>query len=114
PGQPAGVVTVIPKGDRKLDRLDRLLAVERHRLAVRLDLLAAPRPQIGIPEHHRVAEAVAERLTERTALGLELFAGRAVLLPSLRKLAVAVTDFREPRGAVGEQPAADAPRHADP
>ena len=42
PGEPARVITVAPKGDGVLDRLHRLLAVERDRLAVRLDLPAAP------------------------------------------------------------------------
>src|SRR5262249_2110148 len=99
---------------RELDRLDDFLAVERDGLAVGFDLLAAPRPQIRIPEAGRVAKGVAERLAEWPAFGLELFAGFAVLLPSLRELAAAIADFLEPGFAIGQQPAASSPRHADP
>jgi hypothetical protein len=42
PGEAAFVHCLLPQRDGELDRLDRLLAVERHRLAVGLDLLAAP------------------------------------------------------------------------
>ena len=38
PGKPALVAGVMPEADRELDRLDRLPAVERHGLAVGLDL----------------------------------------------------------------------------
>src|SRR6476660_3024760 len=48
PCEAARVVAVVPEGDRELDRLDSLLAVERYRLAVCLDLLTTPRPQIRV------------------------------------------------------------------
>jgi hypothetical protein len=100
PGEAALVMRVLPERGHELDRLDRLLAVEHDGLAVGLDLLAAPRPQVGIAERRRVAEGVAERLADRPALGLQLLAGLAVLLPGVGKLVVA--DFLEPRFAVGD------------
>src|SRR5207249_9249885 len=93
PGEPAFVVCVLPETDRELHRLDRLLAVECYGLAVRLELLAAPRPEKGIPEDNRVAKGVAERLPHRAGLGLELLPGGAVFLPRLRKLPLAVSDL---------------------
>src|SRR5262249_23109192 len=114
PGQPAGIITVVPKGDGVLDRVHRLLAIERNRLAVRLDLPAAPRPEKRIPKDHRIAESMAEGLAIRAPLGLELLAHGAVLVPSVGKLTVAVAHLVEPRLPVREQPTADAPRDADP
>src|SRR5260370_39439738 len=99
---PALVMGILPKADRELDRLDRLLAIQRHRLAVGLDLLAAPRPQIGIPEAGGVTESVAERLAKGTALGFELLTGRAVLFPRLRELFAAIADFLARRPALRE------------
>jgi hypothetical protein len=96
PREAARVVAVVPEGDRELDRLDSLLAVERHSLAVCLNLLTAPRPQIRVPENGRVAESVAEGLPEWTALSLQLRASRAVLLPGFRKPTIVVTYLREP------------------
>src|SRR5580704_14879998 len=57
---------------------------------------------------------MAERLAERAALGLELLAGLAVLLPRLRELAAVIADLREPRFAIGDLQADDAPRRRDP
>ena len=57
---------------------------------------------------------MAERLPDRAALGLQLFAGIAEGIPSVGKLAVAVPDLLEPRFAVGDQAAADRPRDGDP
>src|SRR5215831_7322810 len=68
----------------------------------------------GIPKNHRVAESVAERLAIGAALYLELLAHGAVLVPSVRKLTIAVAHFLEPRLPVREQPAADAPGDTDP
>src|SRR4029078_4794474 len=42
PAHPAFVHRLLPERDGILDRLDRLLAVQYHGFAVRLDLLAAP------------------------------------------------------------------------
>src|ERR1700730_19090496 len=61
-----------------------------------------------------VAEGVAGGLAERPALGLQFLAGVAVVVPGSRKLAVLVADFLQPGFAVGDQAAADRPRHADP
>src|SRR5262249_53509931 len=114
PSEAAFVVRVLPKADGKLDRFDRLLAVERHRLAVGFDFFAAPRPQIWVPEARGIAEGVTERLAKRAALGLELFAGLAVFVPALREFAVAIPDFREPGFAISQQPTSSRPGHADP
>ena len=46
PGKPALVHCLFPQRDGELHRLDGLLGVEHHGLAVGLDLLAAPRPQV--------------------------------------------------------------------
>src|SRR5262249_24112957 len=83
PGKGAVIASILPQADREFDRFNRLLAVQHDRLAVGLDLLAAPRPQIRIPERVGVAESVAERLAPRTALGLQQLAGGAPLFPSL-------------------------------
>src|ERR1700737_4561713 len=50
PVDPGLVVRILPQADRELDRLDRRLVVQHHRLAVALDFLAAPGPEIGIPK----------------------------------------------------------------
>src|SRR6202035_5895790 len=86
PCEAARVVAVVPEGDRELDRLNGLLAVERHRLAVRLDLLTAPRPQIRVPKNRCVAESMAEGLAEWAAVGLLLLENGAGALPGFRKL----------------------------
>src|SRR6516164_6766492 len=44
PGKPTLVAGVFPKTNRELDRFDGFPAVQDHRLAVGLDLLATPRP----------------------------------------------------------------------
>src|SRR5262249_40470788 len=112
PGEPALVARILPERYREFDRLDRLLAVERDGLAVGLDLLASPRPQIRVPEARRITECVAERLPDRAALGLQLLAGVAQGIPSVRKFAE--TDLFEPRLPVGDEPAADRPGDPDP
>src|SRR6516162_1950140 len=114
PGEAALVTTILPKADRELDRVDRLLAVESDGLAVGLDLLASPGPQIGIPEPRRIAEGMTEGLAKGPTGGLELLASRAILVPSLRELASAVADLGEPRFAIGQQSTADRPWHSDP
>src|SRR5579883_731347 len=83
PGEAAGVAGVVPERHRAPDRFERLLGVQHDGLAVGLDLLAAPRPQPGIPEARRVAERVAERLADRPALGLQLLAGVLQLVPGV-------------------------------
>src|SRR5262249_15793638 len=112
PGKSSLVTGIFPEGSPELDRLNGLLAVERNGLAVLLDLLAAPRPQIRIEKSRRIAETVSHGLAERLALGLELLAGIAVLVPGFRKLGE--TDRLEPRFAIGVLVAKDAPRHAQP
>src|SRR5205823_4843965 len=111
PSKPAFVAAFLPEGGPKFDRLERLLAVERY-LAVFLDLLAAPRPQIGIEEGRRIAEAMAHGLADRLAFGLELFAGGTVLVPGFWKLRD--PDRIEPRFAISVLVAKDAPGDADP
>src|SRR6266436_6368813 len=82
PGEPAPVMGVLPQADRELDRLDRLLAVQSHRLAVGLDLLATPGPQVRIPEARGITESMAQCLAEGMAFGFELLTGCAVFVPS--------------------------------
>ena len=102
----------MPEADRELDRLDRLLAVERHGLAVGLDLPAVPRPQVWVPQVWRIAEGVAGGLAKRPALGLELLAGVEQAVPGVRE--GLQPNLLEPRLAIGDQPTADSERHADP
>ena len=110
PGEAAFVVRFLPERGHEAHRLHRLLGVERE-LALLVDLLAAERPQVRIAEGRRIAESVAERLADRPALGFELLAGVAVLLPGFRKLVVA--DVLEPGLAVGDLGADHRPRHRD-
>ena len=110
PGKAALVHAVLPQAGHELDQFDRLLGVDDHGLAVGLDFLAAPRPQVGIGEARRVAERVAERLAERPALGLQLLGDLAIGLPGVGELGGA--DFVEPRLAVGDHAADHRPRHA--
>jgi hypothetical protein len=70
PDKPALVAGVMPEADRELNRLDRLLAVERYGVAVGLDLLATPRPQVWVPPEWCIAERVAGGLAKRPALAL--------------------------------------------
>src|SRR3954469_759827 len=62
PGHAAVIESVLPHVNRELDRFDRRLAVEYNSLAVGFDLLAAPRPQIGIPKGRPVAESMGQCL----------------------------------------------------
>ncbi len=110
PRQAALVAGILPEAGHELDRFDRLLGVDHDRLAVSIDLLAAPRPHVRIGEAGRVAERMAERLADRPALGLQLLAGVAVGLPGLGELGD--TDLLEPRLAVGDHAADHRPRHA--
>src|SRR5262249_15956026 len=112
PGEAALVVRVLPEPDHEVDGFKRLPAVERRGAAVRLNLLAAPRPQIRIGERGRVVIGVAERLADRPALRLEELARAAIFLPTLRKFADA--NLVEPGFAVTQQDAERAPRHAEP
>src|SRR5581483_11462320 len=103
---------LLPQRDRELDRLDRFLAVQHDGLSVGLDLLAAPRPEIGIPPARRVAERVPGGLADRPPLGFQLLAGFAESVPGLGE--GRVPGFLEPGFAIGDEPAAYRPRHADP
>src|SRR5262249_58599214 len=76
------------------------------------DLGAAEIPQVRIGERRRIAEAVAERLTHRLALGLELLPRFPVLVPGLRELLE--TDVIEPRPAIGDRVTDAAVRHRQP
>src|SRR6202022_4433057 len=90
PGKAAFVMCLVPEGGHEFHGFDRRRAVERDRLAVGLDLLAAPGPKVRINECGGVAEGMTERLPDRAILCFKLLAGLAVLLPGLRKLAVTV------------------------
>ena len=95
PGKPALVHRLLPQRHSEFDRFHRLLAVQRDGLAIRLDLLAAPRPQIRVPPARRVAEGMPGCLTVRMPGFFQLLTGGAVLVPGRRKLAIE-TDFGEP------------------
>ncbi len=111
PGDPGLVMGFLPERGHELDRLDRRLAVE-HDLAAGVDLAAAERPQQRIDEGDAVAERVGQGLADRVALGLELLAGGAVLVPGLGELGHA--DLVEPRFAIGQERADDHPRQPQP
>ena len=108
-GENAGV---FPKTNRELDRFDGFPAVQDDRLAVGLDLLPAPRPQIRVPPARRIAERVSSGLADGAALGLEFLAGVEQRVPGFRE--GIVPNLVEPRFAIGDQRASDGPRHADP
>ena len=112
PGEAALVMGFFPEGRHELDRVDDLLLVDVDGLAVLLNLGAAPRPQIGVAEGRRVAEGVAERLTDRPARGFELLANLAILLPGVGEGRRA--DLVEPRFSVGDHGADDSPWQGDP
>src|SRR4030095_16983727 len=81
PGEPALVAALLPEGLEELDGLDRALAVDHDLLAGAVPLGAAEIPQERIRERRRVAKAVTQRLADRLALGFELLARLAPLLP---------------------------------
>src|SRR4249919_463444 len=64
PGKTAFVVCIFPERRHEFYRLDRRLGVEDHGLAVSLDLLAAPGPDVGVAERRRITEGMPERLSE--------------------------------------------------
>src|SRR4029077_10685137 len=68
---------------------------------------------VRVPPARRVAERVPRCLAIGMPGLLQLLAGGAVFVPVRWKLAVE-TDFGKPGFAVGDEPAADAPGHADP
>src|SRR5215470_15493939 len=85
PGEPTLVAGVLPKTNRELDRFDGFPAVQDHRLAVGLDLLAAPRPQIRVPPGRRIAERVSSSLADGAALRLEFPTGVEQRVPGFRE-----------------------------
>src|SRR5205085_7116746 len=105
---------ILPPGHRALDRFDRLVAAEHDGLAVRLDLFAAPRREIGVPERVGVTQGMRHGLTERVPLGLQLLAGVAPLLPGRRVFLRPVADFVPPRGTVDNLQTDDRVRDSEP
>src|ERR1044072_41809 len=99
-------MSILPEGSHELDRVDRLLAVDHH-LTAFVDLLAAPRPHIGVGERRRVAERVAKRLSDWTALRFQLLADLVILLPRVRKFVGA--HLGKPGFAVRNHAADDGP-----
>src|SRR5207253_1092356 len=81
-------------------------------LAGPVDLGAAEAPEQRIGERRRVSGAVAERLPDGLALGLELPANLTPFVPGLRELLDA--DFRVPRASVGDGVADDAVGYGQP
>src|SRR6516162_5069806 len=57
---------------------------------------------------------MAQRLTERLSLWLQLLAGRHILFPGRREVLRVIADFRPPGFAVGEQYAEDREWRSDP
>src|SRR4029453_4870762 len=112
PGQPALVARVLPEGLQELHGLERALGIDRDLLAARVDLGAAEVPEERIREGRRIPEAVAERLSDGLALGLELLADFAIFLPGLRKLLRA--DLVEPRPPVRDRVTDDGVRDREP
>src|SRR5260370_11194956 len=86
PGEPAFIAGVLPECLHELHRFDRALAVDHDLLAACVHLGAAEVPEQRIGEGRRVAEAVAQGLADRLALGLELLAPFPPLVPRLREL----------------------------
>ncbi len=107
-------IALLPERNRELDQLDRLLAVQRDGLAVGLDLLAAPGPQIGVPKGWSVAKRMRQGLPVRPVLGFEQFTDGPVVFPGLRKLVGAGTHILEPRCAVDRHGAEDRIGHRNP
>src|SRR5262249_13587441 len=112
PGQAALVTGVLPEGLQEFHRLERALGVDRDLLAARVDLGPAEVPEERVGEDRRITEAVAQRLPDRLALGLELLADLAVLVPGLREFLDA--DLVEPRASVRDGVAAAAMGHGQP
>src|SRR5207249_7439115 len=112
PGEPSLVARLLPKGLQEFDGLDRALGVDRDLLAARVHLGAAEVPEERIGEGRRITEAVAERLPDRLALGLELLTDLAIILPGLRELLYA--DLVEPRPPVRDRVADDRVGHCEP
>src|SRR5258708_20067723 len=114
PSKSALVAGVFPEADGELYRLDRLLAAKHDRLAVALDLLPAPRPQIRVPKRVCVAKRMRQSLAERTPLGLQFLAAPAPSLPGLRVFLRPVADLVPPRGAIGDLQADDRVVNGEP
>src|ERR1700736_4952244 len=109
PRQAALVAGILVEGRHELDGVDRVLAVDRHRLLVGFHLLAAERPQQRIDERRRIAERMADSLAKRTALCLQLLAGGVGGVPRLGKFRD--PDLFEPGLAVRVHGTDDSPRH---
>src|SRR3989449_11230863 len=112
PREAALVAGVLPEPDRELHRLERLLRVDGDGPAVLLDLLAAPCPHEGVPEHGRIPEGVTGGLADRVPFGLDLRADLPVLLPRLRELLGA--DFFEQRLPISDLAPHDRVRDSAP
>src|SRR5262249_54583089 len=69
-------------------------------------------PKIRVPPAGRIAERVTGVLTDRPAAGLQFLAGFTQGVPGIGE--GIVPDLLKPRLAIGDQPAANGPRHADP
>src|SRR5205814_7564951 len=92
--------------------LDGALAVDDDLLARLVDLGAAEVPQERIRERGRIAEAVSERLPDWLALGLELLANLAILVPRLGEFLG--PDLLEQRAPIGDGVGADPVWHRQP
>ena len=114
PGETSLVTGILPEPDREFHEFDRAGAIQYDSLAIGFDLLAAPRPQIGIPERIGVAEGVRQGLTKRVPLRLQLFSGRTPFLPGLRIIFRPDADLVPPRGAVGDLQTDDRVRDGEP
>ncbi len=112
PSEPALVARVLPERLQELHGLERALGVDRDLLPARVDLGATEVPEERIREDGRITEAVAERLADRLALGLELLADLAILVPGLREFLDA--DLVEPRPPVRDGVSAATVRHGQP
>src|SRR5213594_1695965 len=112
PREPALVARVLPERLQELHGLERALGVDRDLLSGCVDLGAAEVPQERVGEGRRIAEAVTERLTDGLALGLELLADLAVLVPGFREFLDA--DLVEPRAPIRDSVSAGAVGHREP
>src|SRR5947208_6947738 len=112
PREPALVARVLPERLQELHGLQRALGVDRDLLPARVDLGAPEVPEERIREDGRITEAVAERLADRLALGLELLADLAILVPGLWEFLDA--DLVEPRPPIRDGVSAATVGHGQP
>src|SRR5262249_52927674 len=103
-----------PEGDHDIHEFDGRRAVQHDRLAIGLNIVRTPRPNIRLAERSNPADAMPKPVPDQQVRGLLLVASITVLMPGLRELAIGLADVGYPRLPISDLQANNAPGQGDP